>query len=112
MVPVVTKLFGVPYMAAEDTRDLIGIHSVALDHVMDKEEWSMIAVGQDQWVVREELAVTDDGHMEAHSHYYSLREKHPDEVEEEGMFDIESPGKKNVSIQPNPTVDMLCGSIV
>ena len=30
--------------------------------------------------------VADDGHTEAHSRYYSLREKHPEAIDEEAMF--------------------------
>jgi hypothetical protein len=93
---IVIKLFGVPYMAAEDTRDLIGLHSVPLDDVMDKEKWEMSAVGQEQWTVKEELTVAEDGHTEAAHHFYSLREKHPDKIDEEHMFDAESPGRKSV----------------
>lgn len=54
---IIIKLFGVPYMTAEDTSDLVGIFSVPLDLFMDKEEWEIVAIGADQWVVREELVV-------------------------------------------------------
>jgi hypothetical protein len=87
---IVLKVFGVPYLSAEDTRDLIGIHSVPLDDVLDKGQWEIDASGPSQFVVREELEVMTDGHTEAHSHYYSLKEKHPDQINEEAMYDVES----------------------
>ena len=87
---VVLKLFGVPYMTAEDTRDLIGVCSVQLEDYMDKSEWMIDGSGQDQFVVAEELTVMADGHVEAHSHYYSLREKHASEIDQEALVDVEA----------------------